>query len=396
MLGVNPKILVWARRTAGLTPEEEAQKNRRLSNTKQVSAVDKLKAIEEGKDEPTRSVLVEMARVYRRPLLTFYLSKPPRKSDNRGVDFRRLPAEHVQADDALLDALLRDVLTRQSMVRDVLQDMEEAEKRDFVDSHHMTDGQVAVLVTLRELLGVDLAEYRRQPTSRDAFNLLRVSAEDTGVFVWLISNLGSYHTDIDTDIFRGFAIADDIAPFVIVNPRDAHTAWSFTLLHELTHLLLGQTGVSNARTGHETERFCNDVASEFLLPQEESQNLQFSATADFADIVAEITQFANEKNISRMMVVYRAWRIGRLDQEMFDRLRSTFQEQWLRERKARREQQAGGPNYYVIHRYRLGVSLVNLVRRAMSNGDLTTSKAAKVLGVKPGKVAALWDADQKP
>ena len=55
--------------------------------------------------------------------------------------------------------------------------------------------------------------------------------------------MGNYLSAIDVDVFRGFAIADDIAPFVVINDNDSVSAWSFTLLHELVHLLLGETGI---------------------------------------------------------------------------------------------------------------------------------------------------------
>ena len=84
-----------------------------------------------------------------------------------------------------------------------------------------------------------------------------------------MGNLGSHHSDIDARVFRGFALADPVAPFVVVNEKDSRTAWSFTLLHELAHLWLGQTGVSGYDGEAEVEKFCDAVAARFLLdPQE--------------------------------------------------------------------------------------------------------------------------------
>jgi len=74
---------------------------------------------------PSRPLLVKMAKQYRRPLLVFYMSKPPRKGD-RGSDFRTLPEDYSTVENALLDALIRDVAARQSMVRATLEEQEEA------------------------------------------------------------------------------------------------------------------------------------------------------------------------------------------------------------------------------------------------------------------------------
>jgi Zn-dependent peptidase ImmA (M78 family) len=101
----------------------------------------------------------------------------------------------------------------------------------------------------------------------------------------LIGNLGSHHTTIDVTTFRGFALSDDVAPFIVINDQDAQAAWSFTLLHELTHLWLGQTGVSGARAEQKIERFCNDVAGEVLLPIEELSGLTIANHEDFESVV---------------------------------------------------------------------------------------------------------------
>ena len=392
---VNPKILVWARETAGLTQDEAARKLG-FRDTQRASALDKLAGLEEGKAEPTRPQLVKMAAQYRRPLLTFYLPAPPAKGD-RGADFRTLPTEHSESDDAVLDALVRDVRARQSIVRAVLDDMEEAETLDFVGSRRMDDGPAAVLASLRALIDVDLADYRRPPNATAAFNLLRAEAERAGVFVLLMGNLGTYHTDVDTDTFRGFTIADDIAPFVIINHHDSSAARSFTLLHELTHLILGHTGISAGSVENAAERFCNDVASGFLLSQAESMALRFSDTTDFEEMFERISQFSSDKRISWTMTAYRDWRVGGIDWETFNRSRHTFRRQWSVERERTRaltSDQEGWPGFYVVRRHKLGTSLVNLTRRAIHSGELTTSKAAKVLGVKPGQVGLLLDTVQ--
>ena len=393
---VNPEILVWARETAGLEPVEAARKLG-FRNTRNVSAVGKLAALESGDAEPTRPQLVKMAQEYRRPLLTFYLPEPPAKGD-RGADFRTLPAEHSDADDALLDALLRDVRARQSMVRAVLEDLEEAETLDFVGSHQMEDGPAAVLASLRALLDVVLAGYRRQRSAGDAFNLLRESSERAGIFVLIKGDLGNYRSAIDLSIFRGFSIADEVAPFVVINDQDARPAWSFTLLHEIAHLLLGQTGVGSARADSEIERFCDDVAGEFLLPVGELRQLVLDDSRDINAVSERISTFANQRNLSRTMVAYKAYRRDLINQEIYRQLSATYRQQWRAERERNRAQnreQEGGPSYYIVRRHRLGLSLVNLVSRAMSSGDLTTSKAARVLGVKPGQIGSLFDASQR-
>lgn len=354
-------------------------------------AVERLAALERGDEAPSRPMLVKMAKQYRRPLLAFYMSAPPRKGD-RGQDFRTLPADHPVAADALLDALIRDLRARQSLVRSALEDEDETALCPFVGSVRMSDGVARVLASLRATIGVDLAQFRGQASPESAFALLRSRVEAAGVFVLLIGDLGSHHTAIDLETFRGFALADPVAPFVVINDHDAKSAWSFTLLHELVHLWLGTTGVSGISTEAAIERFCNDVAGEFLLPADELARLHVNDNTDFATALQRISDFARERHLSRSMVAYKLRRIDAISQETWRRISTSFREQWLRDRAARRDrvqQEEGGPNYYVVRRHRLGSALLSLVRRTMSDGVLTPSKAGKVLGVKPRNVEPL-------
>lgn len=396
MPSVNPEILFWARRTAGLTLEEAAYKLG-MHDSHGVKAARRLAALETGEESPTRSTLLKMARKYRRPLVAFYMSSVPKKGD-RGQDFRTLPASHSKAADALLDALVRDIRARQCMVRAVLEEMEEAEPLPFINSAKMGDGINAIVASIRHQFKVDAVSLRthdrvhNQTSAEEAFSLLRSRAEASGIFVLLIGNLGSHHTAIDIEAFRGFALADNVAPFIVINDQDTHAAWSFTLVHELAHLWLGQTGVSGAQSGSPTERFCNDVAGEFLLPTEQLHKLDVDGSTDLQEAANRISDFADSRNVSCSMVAYKLYRAGVIDQNTWSHLSALFRKQWLQARADKRESardNEGAPNYRVVRRHRLGQALVNLTRRAMNDGVLSPSKAGKILGMKPVTVETI-------
>ena len=383
---VNPEILVWARESAGLSLDTAA-KQAGFADSRRSSAVEKLTAIEIGEREPTRHQLSKLAEKYRRPLLTFYLSHPPTKS-TRGADFRTLPGEHSATNDALLDALLRDVRVRQSMIRAALEDEDEAESLSLVGSHNVSDGINEVLASLHQLLGIGLREYRAQRNPTAGFALLRSRAEQAGVFVVVRSDLGTYHTAFEPSVFRGIAISDPVAPFIVINGRDARAAWSFTLLHELVHVLVGQTAVGNSHTNNENERFCDDVAAAFLLlPGEIQDNLQFGS--NFNSNVEMINEFADTRNLSRSMVAYNAQRTGLINTQEYRQLSQYFRAQWKQQRERERQRNRStenGPDYYVVQRHRIGRSMLNFTKRMMEAGVLSTSKAAKILGIKPKQV----------
>ena len=241
---ITPSILAWARETAGLSVEDAAARLGLTSSTRG-TATEKLEAFERGDVKPTRNQLFKIAAMYRRPLTAFYRSTPPVAGD-RGEDFRTLAGSVSNKDAALLDALLRDIHVRQDMVKSILEDDEDIHSLDFVSSVTVEQEITDAVQTIRWRLGIDHDFGLNLKSPIDLFNKLREKVEGIGVFALLIGNLGSYHTNVSEQVFRGFAIADDIAPFIVINDQDATPARSFTLIHELTHIFVGSTGVSDA------------------------------------------------------------------------------------------------------------------------------------------------------
>lgn len=390
---VKREVLVWARETAGLSVEEAARKLH-LTDTAQSTAAEKLKSYEDMHKSPTRSLLLRMAKAYRRPLLTFYLDMPPTKGD-RGQDFRTLPLQFPVEQDFYVDALIRDIKARQSTIRDTLIDEEEAKPLSYIGSVSTDQGVTRVAQKISELLDLDLQHYRAQPNNESAFTFVRERAERAGILVLLKGNLGSHHTDISVEVFRGFALADSVAPFVVINDRDAKSAWSFTLLHEVAHLLLGATGVSGAFAELQIEKFCNDVASQCLLP--ETDFINFALPSDqFDKVIEAISNYARAMNISNTQIAYRLYKRGDIDIAEWRQFRDYFRELWRNQRdedKARNKEKDGGPNFYVVQRHKLG-ALVDLVERLTYSGALSTTKAGMLLGVRPLKVHRLFDSNQ--
>lgn len=386
-------ILKWARETSNYSIENAAHKLG-LSDSKISSAVEKLAAYENGEKEPSRSLLIRMSKYYHRPLLTFYLDRPPSIGD-RGEDFRTLPDQFEVIENTYVDVLIRDIKARQSTVRETLIDSDEDNVLEFIGKHDIENGVERIVETIRETLNISLDDYRNQPSHKEAFRLLRRHTEMAGIFVLLKGNLGSYHSNIDVAVFRGFALADDIAPFIVINDRDAEAAWSFTLLHEMAHIILGKTGISGAYAEKKIEKFCNNVASEFMLSTSEFGRFQVSDHS-IETLKSEISEYAFSQKLSSSHIAYRLFRRGDIDKTMWDSLRKYYRNRWIERRnliKEKNSQKDGGPSYYIVKHYKLG-ALVELVQRLTYAGSLTTTKAGMLLDVKPLKVHRLFESGQ--
>ena len=385
MSATRPEILRWARETAGLSLKDAARAID-LKPARGQSGAERLAALEKGAEQPPRGILIKMAQAYRRPLIAFYLNAPPKTGD-RGQDFRTLPG-HERYNPGL-DALIRDIKGRQGLIKSMLEDAE-SEPLGFVGSA-TADMPVPILAKrVADHLQLRLTDFRAAKGADEAFGYLRGKIEGTGVFVLLLGNLGSHHTNIRVEIFRGFASSDQVAPLIVINDQDARSAWSFTALHELVHLWLGNTGISGIDAGIKIEQYCNDVAGEILVPAAELG--AFPRGMAFNTAVKEISDFAEQRRVSRAMVSYKLLRMGLISRSMWSDLSTHFHKEWLafEERQANKLRAAeGGPSYYVVRRHRVGQALLGLVRRSLDEGNVTYTKAGRVLGVKPRNVAPL-------
>jgi len=388
---VEPAVLAWARTTAGLSEEEAAEVL--LKPARGLSPVERLRRLEAGTNEPSRALLKKMANRYRRPLLALYLPSPPARGE-RGEDFRTMP--HPDAlTDGRLDALIREVRVRHSILLSALEDEEELDPLPFVGSMKLSDGVPKVRESIRTTLGLDIVEFRRGSYD-DAFRYLRNATESIGVFVLLKGNLGSFHSDISETVFRGFVLADRCAPFIVINDNDAKPALSFTLLHELAHIWLGETGVSDYSVDQKIERFCSEVAASLLVKASELAALDGVASLTLQKRVDSIQQFARAKNVSGAMVTYLLIRTKKLPPTEWGPVTTELRNRWHASERDRRlkEKARGskkGPNYYVLRRYSAGNRLLGYARRFVRTETLSTSKAGALLGVKPTQVSSVLE-----
>ncbi|NQY81657.1 MAG: ImmA/IrrE family metallo-endopeptidase [Alphaproteobacteria bacterium] len=234
----------------------------------------------------------------------------------------------------------------------------------------------------------DLDAYRKLRTATEAFGYLKNKIEQTGVFVFFLSNLGSYHTDILVSAFRGFALSDPRAPCIVVNSKDSHFARVFTLLHELVHLWIGDTGISGAISGDliAVEQFCNHVASEVLLPE---SALAYEIVAYEIDKIVQekyplstLGLLSNKFNISKRMIVHRLWQAGHIDESTWLYLCEKLEEYWEDPRLKQGDQDVIMSTRLKI-KETVGVGAMDLLAWGLRKNFISPVKAGTVVGQNP-------------
>ncbi|MCW5982801.1 MAG: ImmA/IrrE family metallo-endopeptidase [Bryobacteraceae bacterium] len=254
---IAPEILRWA-----------VERSRRPAEALE-RRFPKLRAWVRGERQPTLKQLESFAKATRTPFGYLFLPEPPDEPlplpDFRTVAGR--PFARPSAD--LLETIYR-CQERQDWYREFAQS-EGEEPLPFVGSARVTGDVAESARRMRQTLGFDLDERRGMPTWSAALRQFIAQADAAGILVMVSGVVGSSNKrGLDPREFRGFALSDDLAPLVFVNGSDTKAAQMFTLAHELAHIWLGQSALSDAepRTEpeHNVERWCNRVAAELLAP----------------------------------------------------------------------------------------------------------------------------------
>lgn len=270
---------------------------------------------ENGEVSPTLKQLEDFARATHAPIGYFFLPEPPEESLPI-PDFRTMAgaAGFERASPDLLDTVFL-CQQRQEWYRDFARTAS-AEPIPFVGSLSVEVDQLMAAEAIRDHF--DFGIEGRGNNWAEAFRLLIRSSEERGVLVMVSGIVGNNtHRKLDPREFRGFALVDQLAPVIFVNGSDTKAAQIFTLVHEICHLWIGETGVSDTTpssvNGNHVEHWCNYVAAEILVPLS-------ALTDDFVqddDLTAELNRLARRFKASTLVVLRRIYDAGYLDKPSF-------------------------------------------------------------------------------
>jgi len=383
---VNAEMLKWARQEAGLTLSGAAEKAG-IEDTRRKTKEERLSEWESGNSLPSKNQLKCLARAYVQPLLLFYLSSPPVETVAL-PDFRKLSPEDAALSPRMKSLVARMKARQEEVIDILLEDDEEPEQLPFIGRFTPATPVADFVKDLRASLRLSEAQQRKIRDYEGLFSVLRNRAEDLGIFVIVQGDLGHHTTALEPTEFRGFCLSHPVAPFVVLNGNDAKPALSFTLMHELAHLWLNESGISNTNPlnalsdENRIEAFCNKVASHFLIPPLSLAELWNEKRGrNSYEVVGEI---ARELSVSRRAVAYRLRLAGDLDFPEWQMLNNRFQADYeavQARKRAKNEQSSGFPHPYVLKKYQLGARLVSTVLRAVDTGALGYSSASRILGV---------------
>ena len=358
---IKPELLKWARERAGLETDALARR------------FPKLAAWERGTVRPTLKQVEDFAKATHTPVGFLFLQQAPVEQIPI-PDFRTIRNEAISRPSPDLLDMIYVCQQRQEWYRDFARS-ERSSPLPFVGSASLSNGIESTATNMRHTLGFDLEQRRRIPSWTDALRLFIGQADEAGIMVMcsgVVLNNNTRH--LDPEEFRGFALSDNYAPLVFINGADTKAAQMFTLAHELAHIWLGQSAVSDAQAllvpEHVVELWCNNVAAELLVPltvlkQEYDRSL---------DLRASLDRLARRFKVSTLVILRRIHDAGGLTREEFWR---EYKEELKRLLAISKK---SGGNFYLTQAARVSKRFARAIVVSTLEGQTLHRDAFRMLG----------------
>ena len=369
---INGTMIRWARERARLSPEELAEKCKTNLET--------VHKWESGERAITVTNAKHLAKLALIPYGLLFADNPPEEKIPI-ADYRTQGSAGIRKPSPELLETIDDARLKQGWYREYLIS-EEFSPHDYIGKFDTDADPECVAQEIKHVLGVDDTEYYGCKDWEQAFSYLINHAEDAGITVIVNSTLkNNTHRPLDVEEFRGFVLSDSYAPLVFINGKDAKAARMFTLIHEIAHLFIGESGVCDdtiAGNGSiPQERWCNQVAAEFLTPKD--RFLQLWKEGESAD--SNLDSIRLRLKVSRLVAIFCAYQLNLISYGEKQELVSSEMTRIAAMKKKQRDTE-GGPDHYVIKRFKTGRNLALAVISEVKANRMLYRDAFHLLGVK--------------
>lgn len=262
---INPAMMIWARKYAGFIEEYEELLPEYIKKH--------YKLWENGEKYPTWNQLRQVSNKYNVPTAFFFMEIEPDFDDLPSlINFRKINPNNYKNESPELIKEIRKSEHRREIYLDLLFELDEPiPKFEVIEE---LKSRKKVVKYIREKLDVSLEEQKswiRKNNSLDKehYNFLNkwkeLITEKMGILI--------FETDgLLLEEMRGLCIFHEEIPIILLNGKDTTNGRIFSLFHELTHLLLGESAICENNELSEEEIFCNAVAGEFLVPADDLSN----------------------------------------------------------------------------------------------------------------------------
>jgi len=358
---VKPKLIQWACERVGVSPNMLEERFPHIEEW------------ERNVSKPTLKQLEDLAKFTRTPIGYFFLPEPPVEKVPI-ADFRTVENEFISHPSPDLLETIYICQHRQEWYRSFLKSSHEDEL-PFAGSVNTSVDVVGIAAKIRSLLGFSLEERRTMPTWTDALRRFIEQVDGLGVMVMCSGVvLNNNQRKLNPEEFRGFALSDKNAPLIFINGADTKSAQMFSLAHELAHIWLGVSAVSDAQAvripNHRVERWCNQVAAELLVPLAIIRK-EYDKKAELS---IQVKRLASRFKVSTLVILRRIHDVGGLSDDQF---LAAYKEELKRLLSVRK---GDGGDFYLTQGARLGKRFARALVISTLEGQTLYRDAFKMLG----------------
>jgi len=359
---VNVARIAWCCADHGITPGELAAEVDMAPNT--------MSRIMAGELGPSFQQLSKIAQHFGRGVLFFLEAGPVDAGTVHTPQFRTLARQKPE-----LSARVKALVERAERQRDVYLSLREdldADAPPLFSPPDLTACEPKRAAALaRQWLGLS--------TGQQSFDSYRAAIEARGILVFRASGYhGKWQIAKESPIL-GFALYDELCPVILVKKQHSDTQLTFTLMHELGHLLLHKAssidddGDLHGQQG--AEREANAFAGHLLVPEAALATIDDATRPqDVAELEAWLKPVRKQLAVSTEVLLRRLTDEGRLPSGLYAAYR-----QW---RAAQPVQDGTGGSREWRHRepkHLFGDRFVRTVLDALESRHITLAKASDCL-----------------
>lgn len=368
---INPEILSWARERVNYKPEL-------LAKRVGVSEERYLKW-ENGEAKPTHRQLKILGKALGRSGSFFYLKKTPKEPEPR-LEMRRVYGSNPNEDSKDLAIEIEEMLNRRNLTIELFDRLKET----LIEIPYKADvnkNPEDVAKKVRDWLKVSFNDQLNWKSKYEALKGWRVSLENNGFLPFQLSG-------ISIEEARGFAINYRPLPIVAFNSNDSVTGRIFTLMHEVGHIILGESVIHELfplESDNNIEVWCNQFSAAILMPKEliielADHNIILNSQAWSKN---EVESLSRRFWVSPSAMVRRLHALRLISPSNFSKLKKIFDD-YRSEKK-----ETGGGNHYNNVLARLGTLLPSLAFQGFYSGEINIRDLSQIMGTSVKKMGKM-------
>jgi len=357
---INPQVLKQCRLQLGISIQDAQRK------------VKHIEEIEHGEYVPTFTQLDLLSKLYNVPRWVFICQELPNEFNYEASvpAFRQFSERDSQIfSDPTIRSITATVNKLRTLFIDLLEDMDEEVMLFSPPSIDLGESSESAARRIRTWLGIGDACF--------TFSEWKDKLEGRGIFIFLTSKFVSW-SHIERERLRGFSIYHDTQPIIVINNTDWKKAQSFTLLHELGHLLRKESSIDDWRNiTKKEEAWCDDFAGCVLIPE----NLVKANTAQIDFDYVKRT--AKKMKVSSYSFIVRMRRLNLINQELYDKLDEELSTEYQEIRRMQDSKYAPisrNRASEIIQQY--GKQFTSTLFQAYNNKEISLHKLSQLLEVK--------------